>query len=1027
MSCKPRPAFVFAALLVFTAACGQSPYSDFNATPPNPYDPGTTTPTNLAPIVSLGFNQTVDRNTQIVLTATASDPDQDPLTYTWTQIAGPPVAFTGGATSAITFTSPDAPVTMTFQCTVSDGKLTASDSVTVKTVNSAPWIDTSSLLPTAPDTTTDLLVSMNATDWDNDPLTITTQWFVNGVEKVGETTDTLAAANFVRDDVVSVTVTVSDGVLSDSVTLNTTIGDAAPEITATLPTAAVYGQALVGASITAVDPDGDSFTMKLAYGPNGMTMDAAGAINWTPSGVMFDTTMDFHWGVEFTSAYGTDILSGTITVTDATRQRPLARSGIRLASTGDNVTFGDFDNDGKIEILMAGETESFGGGKILSTLEFDGVDYVEDWVYPFDLIPGGAIRSIATYDADGDAFPEIVIAGAGNEIIVLDGATKNISRKIVEANASVIYAMRIADINASGDGVLELAYLMYDTVTSLYVLVMRSLADDSEILRKGGVDHGRRLQVGNVDSDAALELVTSEGYVYDGATGTNQWLHGGGFPTDDVSNSGWGFHLADVDGNGTPEIVTFDIFNDTVIAYDADTDAKKEIWRYALTRSSDLFTVLDVDGDGKAELLTTDWVGGDAHIYAYNSAVVDPFYEIVESQVVAAPDDGGQWVKLADVDNDGFDELVWGMGLNTTGENSLIVASFLTGDANLGAWYTTPSAAGDVCEFSGGFSGGYWMNVAPGDNRAVFLSQSTNSGYDDGVFVSMLPDGSIEHTPMAPFINYTPTFVPGDIDNNGDHEIYLATDNMSWGVLGVYEFNTINTPAWELANTGAVAVVAVDLNADLKDDFIALGKDATLTAHDPAGQTVLWAYGQLETNGVGAAMEHVDIVGDAAPEIIALTQKSLFLLSRNTAQLDPVDYTTQSVALPASGDGRLAIGDFDGDGAQEIAVASLPTWGTQAIWIYESDLTLQSECAPPHKAIGLFAEPGAAPKKNVMIASNDAPYTLAAIDPYLCALIWRSPAFYGRVAKDTVTPRDVDGDGNIDLTFGTRAAMYITR
>ena len=67
----------------------------------------------------------------------SSDPDGDPLTYAWSQTAGPAVTLSSTSVAKPTFTAPSSSATLTFQLTVNDGKASASDTVTV-TVTAPP-------------------------------------------------------------------------------------------------------------------------------------------------------------------------------------------------------------------------------------------------------------------------------------------------------------------------------------------------------------------------------------------------------------------------------------------------------------------------------------------------------------------------------------------------------------------------------------------------------------------------------------------------------------------------------------------------------------------------------------------------------------------------------------------------------------------------------------------------------------------------------------------------------------------------
>lgn len=95
-----------------------------------------TSPTNQAPGANAGPDQIVDEAQLVTLDGSgSSDPDLDPLTFQWTQTAGPAVTLSSNTVAQPTFTAPDvlAPVTLSFSLEVSDGQLTSAvDTVDVQ-------------------------------------------------------------------------------------------------------------------------------------------------------------------------------------------------------------------------------------------------------------------------------------------------------------------------------------------------------------------------------------------------------------------------------------------------------------------------------------------------------------------------------------------------------------------------------------------------------------------------------------------------------------------------------------------------------------------------------------------------------------------------------------------------------------------------------------------------------------------------------------------------------------------------------
>ncbi|RUO23281.1 hypothetical protein CWE08_01110 [Aliidiomarina iranensis] len=73
----------------------------------------------------------------VTLTANASDPNGDALTYTWAQTSGTSVDLSGGTSAAASFTAPDETSTLVFEVTVSDGEFEATESVSVNVERSS--------------------------------------------------------------------------------------------------------------------------------------------------------------------------------------------------------------------------------------------------------------------------------------------------------------------------------------------------------------------------------------------------------------------------------------------------------------------------------------------------------------------------------------------------------------------------------------------------------------------------------------------------------------------------------------------------------------------------------------------------------------------------------------------------------------------------------------------------------------------------------------------------------------------------
>ena len=175
----------------------------------------------LPPVAKVGADQTVNGGTLVTLDGSASsDPNNKPLTYTWTQVAGPIVVLNIGNPIHPTFTAPAPPiggVTLTFQLSVNNGLQTSfpvTANVTVKYSNHPPVVNAG---PNQTVGAGSLVTLDGSASYDPDGDIISYQWTQTGGPTVALSSATAVKPTFTAPPVssgniaLSFQLTVSDG------------------------------------------------------------------------------------------------------------------------------------------------------------------------------------------------------------------------------------------------------------------------------------------------------------------------------------------------------------------------------------------------------------------------------------------------------------------------------------------------------------------------------------------------------------------------------------------------------------------------------------------------------------------------------------------------------------------------------------------------------------------------------------------------------------------------------------------------
>lgn len=318
-------------------------------------------PVNHKPVVSISANQSVNGGDSVVVSATATDSDNDSLTYTWTIPAA--ISQANGAIDltnpTLNFTAPNAIQDTNYVLTVavSDGKATVNKQTTVTVIapvneNTAPEVaDIANVSVTEGQS---VGVDVIASDKEGDSLTYTWQVPSELTLQGSGANVTLLAKDVAQTTSVAVSVVVSDGKLSTTKQFLVTIvnveeENSAPTINAIANIVMDENQS-VSVSASAQDADNDALTYQWSVSStNGLSVIGNGA---NASLVAGEVSQDSNFVV-------------TVVVSD----------GQAHASTSFTVTVNNKSSNNGGDTTWSADTIYVGGDKV----KFNGVEYKAKW------------------------------------------------------------------------------------------------------------------------------------------------------------------------------------------------------------------------------------------------------------------------------------------------------------------------------------------------------------------------------------------------------------------------------------------------------------------------------------------------------------------------------------------------------------------------------------------------------------------------------------------------------------------------
>ena len=830
------------------------------------------------------------------------------------------------------------------------------------------------------------LAEFSTYDADDDELTISYQWSLNGTVLPDQNQSTLPPGTARYPDTVSVLVSVTDGTnttFANPISLE--LSDTPPYFESDIEaTPLQYGQSF-SATGKFFDPDGTAVTTELQGGPDGFIYDAAdGSISWDVKPLMFRNEEIYH--AHFKSGDG-ETFSISLTVKNPLHKSWLARSGIEPIQTLNGLHIRDFDNDGINEILGTDNIQR------IFTLEYKDNVLRQDWLYPYPTPDRMPIQRI--YPLDNQ---QIIIISEQSASLVNSRAAPPTT---VFEPATKIRSSAYADVDLNGEK--ELILLLADQI--LIVDPNTWTQSGSPVPLPPTDANYPAITTGNIDSDPALEIIVGSGHVIDGATKAIQWTLNSGFGT---------VVTGDLDGDNRSEIIGKK-YSTLPTIYDAVLQS--EI--YSLDIDSVCGMAIDnVDEDPHHELLVGPCTG--QHVYIYDASTGSA---VLQEEISSRPENANPLSRfssshtslvMGDVDNDGIRELVF-----ATEEHMFVAALHSLNDVSPPVPYSNNNPATLGKYYLSG-----WTNITPGKPAAVFVTPRTESRgafAEDGQSIAILEETGEVTVNKATYGNWSNSTANALFDSNADGiaEILVSVGDPYDGIVQHIRLDDF-TLLHEHINLGSDDDPEV-LSIESVDEYPALAvmaiENNRVQLYDVASQSPLWTSPQMPGELLGANpfldSDDLKILIRTYTETSIWKRNGGFFIREHTVP----ELCKSFVALTTQGKKHFACA-----GSQNF-------WSNEAFVLYDSTLNKQYEFTHDFEITALTSTP----EGNLLLGitedgSNYLQHSankLLQISPITGQVIWESEPMLGKINgiqvftdSDESTPR---------VVVATDYAMYLSK
>ncbi len=604
---------------------------------------------------------------------------------------------------------------------------------------------------------------------------------------------------------------------------------------------------------------------------------------------------------------------------------------------GESVQVADLDLDGRPEIIVVNYTA--GSISVLRNTATSGAVTSGSFAAKVDFTVGTNPEKIAIGDIDGDGKLDLAVSnsGSGNVSVFRNTTTAGVinsssfAAKVDFATGATPLGVMIGDID--GDGKAELAVSNNGAAT---LSVFRNTA--------------------------------TSGTISAGSFATKVDIATGSSPTC--------LKMTDIDGDGKADVVLTEgpsvaVYRNIATSGSFSTSSLATKFTFSIGDTPNELGVGDIDGDGKPEIISPNASSNGMSVLRNNPLVAPP----AVASVSPNPANPGTSVTITgtNFNNTPANNIVYFGATKAT--VTAATATSLNVTVPLGATYM-PAQLLNTANGLAGFSqypflpkydnSGYIAGVVNFDPKVDFASGTTPIGMaiadldGDGksdmvtcnqtsntisIYRNTSSTGSITTASFATKVDIAAGTGAngvsiGDIDGDGKYDIIVS--NATSGTISVFR-NTATSGAITsgsfaakvdfVTGSGPFYIAMKDIDGDGKTDIAVSnnsGSNVSVFRNSATPGTItassLEARVDFATGGSPSGVELADIDGDGKPDMIvsnfAANSISVFRNTAVTGSITSVSFAAGVTFATGAQPTFVSVGDFDGDGKQDIAVSN---------------------------------------------------------------------------------------------------------